>query len=425
MNELFAGGVARDVGRGDGAILHCESKGHGIAIIAPLGFGMSVEGLKEASGQRGFYEAIGACDQLVLYDQSDPEPGLEPDQAWEQRGANLWSVADACGIERAVLYGEFDAGYTVARAARQRPERVLGVIFNAVPVSMLDSSAAQCLCGQPDLPILERTKLVLQALGVEAREATLLAAAWESEHRSGLDAVLSLTLGAELRSMSDAPSRRVLIIEPQSAPMAAAFGWEPAKLLGVARLVRPVRSGETIGAIHSFLAQIDVEEGRQASRLTADQSAAVGATEHSVAGLRRILVPVGDDLSSERAASMACRLGEPQHAEIVLLHVAEIPLTRPLQELEPEERKRADRALRLGEAIVSNHGLHCRTRLLVERSASTGILRAAGEEQADLIVMAMGEKRPGMASEMSSTMQKVLRSAPCEVLIDQAQGVPL
>jgi nucleotide-binding universal stress UspA family protein/pimeloyl-ACP methyl ester carboxylesterase len=422
MDEQFAGAALREAPARDGTILRCSARGSGIAIIAPLPFGMSLEGLKDAAGERGFYEALGSGDELVLYDQRDPDPGQASEEAWEQRAADLWSVADASNIERAVLYGVFDAGQTVVRAALQQPERVLGVVLNAVPPSFPEDLAG----GAPGVAVRsvrDCCALVLQGLGVEARESLELAAAWESEHHRAPGASIQMLRSAGLDSLAGELRGRILILEPRTCPMAGGWGKQLAELIGDARLLRPARSGEVLGAVHSFLAQIDIEEGRQASSLTAEQSAAIGESEHSVAALRRILVPVGDDLSSERAAAMACRLGAPQQAEVVLVHVAEIPLTRTLQDLYPEERERGERALRIGRAIVANRGLACRTRLLTERSASSGILRAASEENADLIVMAMREKRRGMPSDLSLTMRGVLRNAPCEVLIDQAQAV--
>src|SRR5581483_4779613 len=121
----------------DGASLrYAERAGHGIAVVSPLSQGTTLAGLERAFGQRSFLDAAGAGHQLVLYDQrgaggsADNEP-----QGWERRAADLWAVADAAGVERAVLYGVFDAGHTIAHAAALQPGRVLGLIFNRVPLA--------------------------------------------------------------------------------------------------------------------------------------------------------------------------------------------------------------------------------------------------------------------------------------------------
>ena len=81
-----------------------EWGGHGIAIVSPLCYATTLIGLDQAAGQRAFLHAIGAGHQLVAYDQRGA--GATPDddeQDWAGRAADLWAVADAAGVERAVL----------------------------------------------------------------------------------------------------------------------------------------------------------------------------------------------------------------------------------------------------------------------------------------------------------------------------------
>jgi nucleotide-binding universal stress UspA family protein len=251
-----------------------------------------------------------------------------------------------------------------------------------------------------------------------------LAGASEAQtSEAAIEQDLRLLRHADLRPLAPSLTSRALVIEPQRRPMIAGWGESLARLLPRGRTIRPSGAGEMLGGIHGFLALVDIDEGHYASRLAPAFSEAVGATEHSVGALRRIVVPVVDSVSSERAAEMACRLGGPQQAEIVLLHVVEVPLTRALSDASDAERFRGEQALQLGQAIVGHHGMRSRARLLFERSASRGIVRVAGEEQADVIVMAMSEKRQPDPTQVSQTMRDVLRQAPCEVLIDQAQAV--
>ncbi|HTE84880.1 MAG TPA: universal stress protein, partial [Dehalococcoidia bacterium] len=373
--------------------------------------------------------AIGSGHELIAYDQrgSGRSAPLQFLNSWEQRGADLWSIADAAGIERAVLYGVFDAGFTIAQAAAQQPGRVLGMIFNLVPpaVGVLDpkegitQTLADAWFGSSPLSARQRAESALQSIGLAARDAESLAIAWESAgpHVQGQQ----LLRRADLRPLTPCLGARSLVIEPQHRPAIAGWGASLAAMLPNAHLARPAGAGEMLGAIHGFLALIDLDEGHYASRLAADVSAAVGETEHAVTALKRIVVPVVDSVSSERAAEMACRLGRPQQAEIVLVHVVEVPLSRALAEESGPARERGEKALHLGQAIVARHGMRSRTRLLFERSATHGILRVAREEGADLIVMAIGEKRRPDPAEMSATMKEVLRSASCEVLIDKGQ----
>lgn len=420
----------------DGGRLAYHGLGTGIAVIAPLCFGTTLAGLQSAIGQHSFLNAIGAGHELIAYDQRGAGGSREcaPVEDWQQRGADLWAVADAAGIERAVLYGVFDAGLTIAHAAAQQPDRVLGLIFNRVPPAIgvsetalgLTETLAESWFGDSKLPLRARALAALQGIGVGAADAEALVCAWETpEPPSSPAQELQLLRNADLRPLAGSLTARSLVIEPQRPPAISGWGRTLSALLPNARLIRPGRAGEMLGGIHGFLALIDIDSGHYASHLAPDQSGAVGAAEHSVTSLQRIVVPVVDTVSSERAAEMACRLGGPQQAEIVLVHIVEVPLTRALAEQSGPERERGAKALHLGEAIVASHGMRSRARLLFERSASNGIVRVAKEECADLIVMARGEKRQTVPAEMSTTMREVLRHAPCEVLIDQAQGMPV
>ena len=408
------------------------ASGSGIAVIAPLCFGTTLEGLAAVNSQQSFLDAIGAGHELVVYDQrgSGRSAPLENDAAWEQRGSDLWAVADAAGIERAVLYGVFDAGFTIAHAAAQQPDRVLGLIFNLVPPAIgtsnprdgLPDALARDWFGESALTQRLRVTSALQAIGLAIPDAEAFAAVWEQTPASAT-AGLRLLREADLRPLVRALPSRALIVEPQRRPLVSGWGESLARELPCAQLVQPARAGEMLGAIHGFLAIVDIDEGHYASRLAAEFSGAVGETEHAVTSLQRIIVPVIDTVSSERAVEMACRLGRPQQAEIELVHVVEVPLTRSLSDVDAPARAKGEKALQLGQAIASRHGMRSRARLLFERSATHGILRVAREEEVDLIVMAFGEKRRPDPSEFSPTMRDVLRNAPCEVLIDQSQRV--
>src|SRR5207248_9333072 len=108
--------------------------GQGLAILSPLSFGVTNDGLSHAPGQSAFLDALASGFDLLTYDQRGSGQSSDAGAAldWEQLGADRWRVADAAGIERAVLYGVADAGYTITHAAALQPGRVLGMIFNLV-----------------------------------------------------------------------------------------------------------------------------------------------------------------------------------------------------------------------------------------------------------------------------------------------------
>ncbi|HLZ69903.1 MAG TPA: universal stress protein [Dehalococcoidia bacterium] len=430
----FAAFRYRAAAGADGVSLRlAERSGHGIAMISPLSQGTTLAGLERAFGQRAFLNAAGAGHQLLLYDQRGA--GGSPDdapQSWERRASDLWAVADAAGVERAVLYGVFDAGHTIAHAAAQQPGRVLGLIFNRVPLAFAgepgDTSAvcvddlnawfargAEAPLGDP--------LAVMAALGINEHDAAELTHEWQpTVTPAALAAQEALFRAAGLAELLPGLKAPALVIAPKRRPAMQRWAEASAALLPGARLVRPENAGETLGAMHAFLTVVGAELGPLGSRLPVVLSDTLSDSRRSVGALRRIIVPVEPNVASGRAVELACRLGEAQKAEIVLVHVVGVPHVLPLDHHLPEATRRGERALTLGQVIAAEHGLPCRTRLLQERSAAGSIVRLAGEERADLIVMALSDLALGEEDRISKTAEEVLRRAPCEVLIDRRTG---
>lgn len=137
----------------------------------------------------------------------------------------------------------------------------------------------------------------------------------------------------------------------------------------------------------------------------------------SVAALRRLLVPAPDNVASERAVELACRMGEAQKAEIVLTYVVEVPFTLSLNTPVPAEEARGDQALRTARFIVEQHGLPVETRIIHHRSVWGGILELARQERADAIVMSANRGRAQQGDAMGRTAQEVVKRATCDVVL--------
>jgi len=145
----------------------------------------------------------------------------------------------------------------------------------------------------------------------------------------------------------------------------------------------------------------------------------VAKARRSVETLKRILVPTSGRPYSERGIELACRLGAEHQAEIVLTYVIEIPRTLPLDAPMPEAEEKANQALNRGKEIVELH--HLPPVLLIERAreAGEGIVRAAKDNQADVIVLGMRTDIRGAQSLWGRTTDILLRKAPCEVILDK------
>ncbi len=138
----------------------------------------------------------------------------------------------------------------------------------------------------------------------------------------------------------------------------------------------------------------------------------------SIQAVRRILVPVGETITSERAVELACRLRQGKDLEIILAHIVVVPYTLSLNAPLPEQDKRAREALDMGVFIAKEHACLTRTRIVRHRNLADGILQVAREEQVDAIILSVGLKTriPG---EWGRTGAEILQRAECEVIVDK------
>jgi nucleotide-binding universal stress UspA family protein len=149
---------------------------------------------------------------------------------------------------------------------------------------------------------------------------------------------------------------------------------------------------------------------------------AVAKARHAVGALKRILVPTVGVAYSEKAIELACRLGIEQKAEIVLTYVLEIPRTLPLDASIPEGEVQGNEALERGKAVVELHDLIPILRLERAREAGEGIIKAAKENEVDVIVLGIRPTWHGGQYIWGQTTEIILKKAPCEVIIDKLPG---
>lgn len=141
-----------------------------------------------------------------------------------------------------------------------------------------------------------------------------------------------------------------------------------------------------------------------------------------------ILVPTDGSDFSNKAVSTAARLAHSVHAKLLLLHVRS-PIESPhhveggalthlggkvvMQEIEDEERKLLDAALKIAEA----GGTAAETAFIAGYSTYDAIIRIAREQDCDLIVMASHGRRGLSGFLIGSETQKVLAHTTLPVLI--------
>jgi len=145
----------------------------------------------------------------------------------------------------------------------------------------------------------------------------------------------------------------------------------------------------------------------------------------SVSAMRRILVPIRGFLHEERAVELACRLGQEQKSQILLVSVIEVPLTLSLGTALPEQEARANEALRRSAELVKAHGLEPVLRVERERDAGKGILKVAKEMEVDVVVVGLDPARSIAVDPVGPTTETLLRRANFEVIVDRPAPAPV
>ena len=133
--------------------------------------------------------------------------------------------------------------------------------------------------------------------------------------------------------------------------------------------------------------------------------------------IRKILCPTVFSDRSQPAFELACSLARDYGAELVVLHVAQLPLLMPMEGVlvpTPVDEAEASR-----EQLETIHADDPQVKLihrLAEGNAADEILAAASDLPADLIVMG-SHGRSGLSRVlMGSVAEEVMRKSPCPVL---------
>ena len=145
----------------------------------------------------------------------------------------------------------------------------------------------------------------------------------------------------------------------------------------------------------------------------------VRARRKVATGYQRILVPLSDEPGSESAVDLACRLAAEKRSAIAAVVVIEIPPTLPLDAHMLEEEEDAERLLDRAEAVGDSYGVSVSPHVIHAREAASAIAEAARKLGTELIVIGGSRKhrRSAVAPIFDTTIQDVLRKAPCRVMV--------
>jgi nucleotide-binding universal stress UspA family protein len=145
--------------------------------------------------------------------------------------------------------------------------------------------------------------------------------------------------------------------------------------------------------------------------------------------LRRILVPIDFSEHSKHALDYAVKFAATFHAKLLLLYVVE-PTIYPadfsfgqvaMPDFENELKERGERGLRELAAAHAVSKVDSRTMVRTGKPFLE-IIHAAQEEHADLIIIATHGHTGVEHILFGGTAEKVVRKAPCEVLVVRPVG---
>jgi nucleotide-binding universal stress UspA family protein len=141
----------------------------------------------------------------------------------------------------------------------------------------------------------------------------------------------------------------------------------------------------------------------------------------------RILIPVANPLTAEELVRLGAALLDPKGGTLTVLGIVEVPEGTPLSEGATQARQ----ARRLLQRVLdyAPEGVTVHTVVRIGRRAAEGVLEAATELDAELIVIGWGGKpaapKPGAAPFVfSPTIDEVVRESPCDIAVVK-QGAPV
>ena len=131
-------------------------------------------------------------------------------------------------------------------------------------------------------------------------------------------------------------------------------------------------------------------------------------------GYRSILVPVCDNVETDQALDVACRLAAEHGSSITAVAVIEVPPVLPLASHMLAEEADAKLLLRRAEAVGDSYGVRMCRRVLRAREAGSAIAEEATARGVELVVL--GARR-GRGRPFGRTVETVLRRSLCRVLV--------
>ncbi|HLW78703.1 MAG TPA: universal stress protein [Terriglobia bacterium] len=135
-------------------------------------------------------------------------------------------------------------------------------------------------------------------------------------------------------------------------------------------------------------------------------------------GKPKVIVAFRDAEHIESLVELACQMSKGMDGDVTALHVLEVGPGLPL-DAAPGVLDRGGNAIlaRAREVAAGKFGQQIATRLVRGREAGTSIVREAVDQRAALVVLGYHEKTGLSNLLLGSTVEFVVRHAPCRVIV--------
>lgn len=132
----------------------------------------------------------------------------------------------------------------------------------------------------------------------------------------------------------------------------------------------------------------------------------------------KVMVALQDRVSVEGLTNLACLLAAGMGAELIALHVVQVPLATPLEAMDQLIDQEGREIL--GQAAVvatSKAPAGFSTQLLRARNAGETIVAEAREQRVDLLVIGHHREHEMREFLLGSTARHVVHHSPCRVIV--------
>ena len=133
----------------------------------------------------------------------------------------------------------------------------------------------------------------------------------------------------------------------------------------------------------------------------------------------KVMVALRDSVSVEGLTALACELAQGMGADLMALHVVEVPLLTPLDVMDESLDRHGKEVLAQAKRVAEEYATTISTELMRAREVDEAIVGVAGEKGVDLLVIGQHKPRAHALGEpvLGRVGRYAVHHAPCRVII--------